>query len=126
MGLRATRQRQDVLQVLRDNPNTPLSVDELVDELPRGFDRVTAYRIVNTLAEKGLVEKVNHLSNNLKVLLSPSLNKRHEHLITCRICGTSSTAKVCVEPKWQDKLSRLGFSNVSHNLSFTGVCEKHG
>ena len=59
-GLRATRRRQQVLKVLLDNPNDPMSIDELVDQLEPGFDRVTAYRIVNCLAENGIAEKVSH------------------------------------------------------------------
>ncbi len=123
--LRATRHRHEVLKIILENPNTPMSIDELVEHLPEGFDRVTAYRIVNSFAEKGLLEKINHLSNTLKVILSPSLRKKHMHLVTCRLCGSTYTANICVQPGWREKLARLGFSNVSHNLSFTGVCGNH-
>lgn len=124
-GLRATRQRQKVLKVLFDNPNNPMTIDELVDQLGEGFDRVTAYRIVNCLSENGIAEKVSHLSNTVKVTLSPSLQSHHEHLVTCRLCGSVSTVQVCVQSDWQDKLSHLGFKDISHSLSFTGVCAKH-
>lgn len=124
-GLKATRQRQEVLGVILKNPNTPLSIDELVELLPEGFDRVTAYRIVNSFAEKGMLEKVNHLSNNLKVILAPSLKKQHQHLVTCRLCGSTFTANICVQPGWREKLANLGFSDVSHNLSFSGICANH-
>ena len=124
-GLRATRPRHEVLKIILENPNTPMSIDELVELLPKGFDRVTAYRIVNSFAEKGLLEKINHLSNTLKVILSPRLREKHQHLVTCRLCGSTYTANICVQPGWREKLTRLGFTNVSHNLSFTGVCADH-
>lgn len=123
--LRATRHRQEVLQVLLENPTTPMSIDQLVERLPKKFDRVTAYRIVNAFAEHGLVEKVSQLSNTVMVILSPDLVKKHEHLVTCRICGSVSTVKICVQPGWRQELDRLGFTQISHNLSFTGVCSNH-
>ena len=124
-GLRVTRHRQDVLKTLFDNPNNPLSIDELVECMDSGFDRVTAYRIVNCFTERGLAERVTHLSNIVRYTLAPSLAKKHEHLVTCRVCGSTLTAKICVQSGWQDKLARLGFKDVSHNLSFTGICSHH-
>lgn len=124
-GLRITGQRREVLAKILEYPNTPLSIDDLVSMLSDGFDRVTAYRIVNSFANKGLVEKVNHLTNNLKVILAPSLKKKHQHIVTCRVCGSTYTAKICVQPGWRDQLARLGFTDVSHNLSFSGVCGAH-
>lgn len=124
-GLRATKQRVEILSIILKNPNSPMSINDLVDHLPDGFDKVTAYRIINSFTEKGLLEKINHLTNNLKVILSPSLMEGHRHIITCRVCGTTYTADICVEPGWREQLSELGFKEVSHNLSFTGVCAKH-
>ena len=124
-GLRLTKTRREVLKVVSANPYTPLSIDDLVDLLPDDFDRVTAYRIINSFAEKGLLEKVNHLSNTLKVILAPRLTNKHQHLVTCRLCGSTLTSNVCVESDWQEKLAALGFTDVSHNLSFTGVCADH-
>lgn len=123
--LRATRHRQEVLQVLLEHPTTPMTIDQLVERLPKNFDRVTAYRIVNTFAENGLVEKNSQMSNTMKVMLAPDLIKRHKHLVTCRICGSAYTVNICVQAGWRQKLSRLGFTNISHNLSFSGVCANH-
>jgi len=125
VGLRVTRQRQEVLELLLMNSSTPLSIDEITSKLSHGFDRVTTYRIINSFTEKGLLEKVNHISNNLKVVVSPRLKKKHQHLVTCRLCGSTYTANICVQPGWQEKIARMGFKDVSHNLSFTGICANH-
>lgn len=124
-GLRVTRQRKEVLELLIKNSNTPLSIDEITAELSDGFDRVTTYRIINSFTEKGLVEKVNHLSNNLKVTLSPRLKNKHLHLVTCRVCGSTFTANICVQAGWKKKIEKMGFKDISHSLSFTGVCSAH-
>ena len=124
-GLRLTSPRRQVLRVIMKNPNKPLSIDELLTLLPANFDRVTAYRIINCFADKGLVEKINYMSNNLKVVVSPRLRKTHKHIVTCRICGSTFTAGVCVQADWREKLSGLGFTDVSHNLSFSGICSNH-
>ena len=124
-GLRVTQQRVLVLKQFFDRPNNPMSVDELLVSLPSGFDRVTAYRIVNCLADKGIVEKTGHFSNTLKFILSPSVQQKHEHLVTCRVCGLTTIVRTCVQSGWRNKLDHLGFTDVSHNLSFTGVCAAH-
>ena len=123
--MKATRHRQEVLRVLLENPNTPMSVDELVNCLQDNFDRVTAYRILNCFADAGLAERVTHHSNTLRFTLAPNQTNKHQHLITCRLCGSTMTARICVQPSWQEKLARLGFTDVSHNLSFTGICSEH-
>ncbi len=124
-GLKVTRTRKEVLQVLFDHINNPLSIDEILEKLPEGFDRVTAYRVIHDFADHGIIEKLNHLSSHLKVLLSPKLKKNHHHIVTCRICGNTVTANICVQAGWQEKLSHLGFKDLSHHLSFSGVCSQH-
>ena len=126
IGLRATRQRLSLLKVVYDNPEIPMSIDELLSHLDDDFDRVTVYRIVECFTEKGLLEKVHHVSNSVKVVLSPNFIKgKHQHLVTCRICGSTYKASICLQPGWQDKLKGLGFKELSHNLTFSGVCANH-
>lgn len=124
-GLKVTRHRQKALDILLANPDTPVSIDEMVERMDHDLDRVTAYRILNCFNELGLIERVTHLSNKLKFVLSPGQVKKHRHLVTCRLCGATVTAYACVQSGWQDELESLGFQEVSHNLSFTGICSDH-
>ena len=102
-----------------------MSIDEVNDKTESVINRVTVYRVINCFAENGIIEKVHHNSNLVKVVLSPEHKDSHEHIVTCRICGDSYTTHICVEPGWKKNLERLGFKNVSHNLSFNGICSNH-
>ena len=115
-GMKSTLQRKKVLDFLIQNDEQAFSIDELVANLAGNFDRVTAYRIINVFSKKGLLEKINHIDNSLKVILSPKVKHSHRHLVTCRICGDTVVANVCVQNNWQQKISNLGFKDISLSL----------
>ena len=123
--LKVTKRRKEFLEFLLKFPETAFSIDEIVSRLKVDFDRVTAYRIIEAFSEKGILQKVSLFSNIIKVIISPKINDSHKHLISCRFCGITFTTSACVQEGWRDKISKLGFKDISHNLTFSGVCQNH-
>jgi len=46
-------------------------------------------------------------------------------LMSKRLLKSAFAAELNVQSGWREKLARLGFQDVSHNLTFTGVCADH-
>jgi Fur family ferric uptake transcriptional regulator len=90
-GLRLTRPRVAVLQVLQKS-STPLSHGDLVDALGgEGYDRVTLFRNLNDLAEAGLVTRTDLGDRTWRFELKRGGSEHgiHPHF-TCSDCGTVS------------------------------------
>lgn len=89
MSIRLTPAREAILEVLLDE-RCPLSYREVAARLPDGHDRVTLYRTLLLLLEKGIVHRVMDMKGTWRFCAhSPSAAGcpgNHPHFI-CRLCG---------------------------------------
>lgn len=95
MGLDSTPNRLRVLEVIGGNPS-PMGAQEIFETLSRTtrINRVTVYRILDLLAEKGLVIPLSGLGRGLVYGLAPSENHPSHPYFQCRSCG----ALQCMQP----------------------------
>ena len=95
MGLDSTSNRLRVLEVIGGNPS-PMGAQEIFKTLSRtaGINRVTVYRILDLLAEKGLVIRLSGLGRGLVYGLAPNENHPPHPHFQCRSCGTLQ----CMQP----------------------------
>ena len=86
-GLGHTPNRQRVLEVIGNN-SSPLSAQQIFDTLSRcdNINRVTVYRILELLVDKGLVERINGGGRSFVYGLAPNENHpAHPHFY-CKSC----------------------------------------
>ena len=87
-GLGHTPNRQRVLEVIGNN-NGALSAQQIFDTLSRtdNINRVTVYRILDLLVEKGLVDRISGGGRSFVYGLAPNENHpAHPHFY-CKSCG---------------------------------------
>jgi Fur family transcriptional regulator, ferric uptake regulator len=86
-GLEPTGHRLQVLKVIGDNTH-PLSAQEIFDIIRRnrGINRVTVYRILQTLVDKGLVSRISGGRAFYYGLAPNARHAPHPHFF-CLRCG---------------------------------------
>ena len=95
-GLGPTRNRQRVLEMIGNN-NSPLSAQQIFDTLSRttNINRVTVYRILDLLVDKGLVARISSGGRSFAYGLAPNENHpAHPHFL-CKTCGNLE----CLNPQ---------------------------
>jgi Fe2+ or Zn2+ uptake regulation protein len=120
-GLKSTPGRRAVLDILAKS-TSPLSPEQIHAKVGSGVcDRATVYRILESLGEAGLVQRV---ILNGKTLYLPEESSHHHHHIVCRKCRSTVCLDECLISPLEKKASQLGFRDIRHSLQLTGLCAK--
>ena len=112
--LEPTPKRLQVLEVIGSN-NSPLSAQQIFETLSRtaNINRVTVYRILDLLVEKGLVDRMSGGGRSFVYGLAPNDNHpAHPHFY-CRNCGSLE----CLNPE------SLNVDMQSMQRTFPGIIE---
>ncbi len=112
--LEPTPKRVQVLEVIGSN-NSPLSAQQIFETLSRtaNINRVTVYRILDLLVEKGLVDRMSGGGRSFVYGLAPNDNHpAHPHFY-CRNCGSLE----CLNPE------SLNVDMQSMQRTFPGIIE---
>lgn len=126
-GLRITVGLRTILTVLNE-AKLPLSLHELEthESLMKNFDRTTIFRTLQRLEGIGMLRRLNFSHSGAKF----TLNKGHNHkeYLICKSCGEVQALEIsCPVHKLEKELSETkGFTNMSHELTFYGLCETCG
>ena len=113
-GLGHTTNRHRVFEVIGNN-STPLSAQQIFDTLNRtdNINRVTVYRILDLLVEKGLVNRISGGGRSFFYGLAPNENHpAHPHFY-CKACGNLE----CLNPQ------SLSVDLQSMQRTFAGLIE---
>lgn len=110
-GYKLTKPRLAVLIFLSEN-HKPMSARELSKNI-KTVDRASVYRTLNILEKLGLVN-VDMIN---KEKLYCSAGKPHHHII-CTGCGY--VEKIECNHSFRHK----NFTNINHQLTVTGLCDK--
>lgn len=119
LGLRATRPRLAVLQVLQE-ADAPASHADVVDALAKGgWDRATLYRNLNDLADAGLLRRmdVDH-TWRFELIREAHADDGHPHFV-CVTCGDIQCLgdiEIQADGPAAELLSR------QHEVQIRGVC----
>ena len=122
-GLKATPARIAIINLLKAS-RRPMSAQAIFDALPRGTDKVTVYRTVKSLKEKGIIVPIDLRHNHAHYELANVA--RHHHLI-CVHCGRVEDVHRCGIEETYPKMLRSSehFSKITeHALEFYGLCKK--
>ncbi|MEJ5349236.1 MAG: transcriptional repressor [Desulfosoma sp.] len=115
--IRPTKHRLAVLQILGNAPH-PLTAQEVFEALQPHctINRVTVYRVLESLVEGGVVEKISAGDRSFRYGLAPNEHHpQHAHFY-CRLCGFMA----CLPP---EKLP--SFFHDDSTPSLPGVVEKY-
>ncbi len=122
-GLKATRQRLDLLEVL-SKEKRPLSVAELKDKIP-SVDQVTIYRSLEVMCAQYIVRKVDMRGTAVHYELLAT--RKHHHHVLCSICGMIEDVDACLPKDLAQRVLQKtkNFSEINaHTLEFTGRCKQ--
>jgi Fur family peroxide stress response transcriptional regulator len=120
-GLRLTRQRRHVYEVLLERQDHPTAMEVFLRAKPgmETLSLATVYNVLETLADRGLVRKVHLDSGSTRYCANHS---KHGHF-TCTGCG--AVLDVPLLPGAElEKLHQLprGYTVTQQEVSLHGLC----
>ncbi len=128
-GLRLTRPRRAVLDVLAES-RAPLAVTDIYSRLGPGRPNiVSVYRTINRLTQLHLVRMTDASSRSRRYELAEQFTGHHHHLI-CQGCGRIEDLKGCLLA--DAALTQLirevrrtrRFEVSEHEVRFFGLCQR--
>ncbi len=125
-GLGSTPHRLRVLEVIGNN-TAPLSAQDIYATLSRshGINRVTVYRILDALVDRGLVQRISGGGRASFYGIAPNDHHfSHPHFY-CTSCGDMA----CLDPAGlsmsADRLERTFPGQIQHvEVRFDGICKR--
>ncbi len=120
-GVAATENRLLVVRALSgaDHPQTPL---ELLAQLDSRMNRVTLYRILELLVERGVVARHNAGERSFRYCLGRGVTG-HSHFHCTRCGATQCLDSALLEPGLSRILSGLPMRVDMAEITLGGVCE---
>lgn len=124
---RLTQPRRRMLEAIFDQKG-PFSVPSLEKFLNRsskkhGCDTVTIYRTLPVFEELGIIEKCDFSDGmaHYEVSIHHGEHHHHHHFV-CRSCKKVEPLDFCIAESQEQLLRKLGYTDLSHRLEFSGVC----
>ena len=122
-GLKATNSRIAVLKILAGSSKPLTHRDVFQDSSCSGIDRVSVYRILEALVEKGLVHRIETSDRAWRFAFCDCESRGHCHPhFICAACGTVECLKDMEMPP--TTLSKPGYSIFGLKLYIQGICAK--
>lgn len=120
--LRITQGLRSIIEVLQE-AELPLSLAELETQptLAGHYDRATIFRTLGRLESIGLLRRLHFADRSAKFCLT---GKGHQEYLICSQCGQVRILKMhCPVQPLEDSVARdSGFTSLTHELTFYGVC----
>jgi Fur family transcriptional regulator, ferric uptake regulator len=120
-GQRQTRQRDAILNVLRDAAG-PLTVDEVLargQEHVSGLGIATVYRTIKLLLESGQIQGVTLPTGETRYETS---TRGHHHHFQCLVCDSVYDFDACPVKILNDTTLPDGFVVEDHDVTLYGTC----
>jgi Fe2+ or Zn2+ uptake regulation protein len=127
VGLRRTKALEELIATLLES-DRPMTLAELAtsERLAMQCDKATVFRLLQRLADKGLVRRLGlHERAAYFTLLVPG---RHQDYLICTECGSIEPVQApCPVHELEEEIRRkTGFKGLYHELEFFGICPKCG
>ncbi len=124
-GLKYTKQRASILKILTESEQ-PVSAEQVFLALQKNgvnANLSTVYRILESLASKGIVLKTS-IGSDTKALFEMN-SSVHRHRMICISCREMMSVEGCPLEEYEKMLEdRTGFDVTGHKLEIYGYCEK--
>ncbi len=124
-GLRRTKALEELIITLIESER-PMTLAELAasDRLADQCDKATVFRLLQRLAEHGVVRRLGlHERAAYFTLLVPG---KHSDYLICTKCGSIEAIQApCPVHQLEEEIrEKTGYRNLYHELEFFGVCPK--
>lgn len=127
-GLKATKQRLLLLEVLADCPHKHLTVEEIyekVKEVCPQMGLATVYRTMQLFLELHLIDRINLDDGYIRYEIGKldGEEKHHHHHLICLNCGKVLSFEDDLLEDLEDKITKtMGFKIVDHEVKLYGYC----
>lgn len=121
-NLKLTKGRLAVIDILLEN-SKPTSADFIYEALKvRGIsvDLSTVYRTLETLLDKGVVEKFDLGNGKYNYALK---DEGHKHILVCSKCHKELEIDCPMKQVEHILTSKTGFTFFEHDLKIKGLCQ---
>jgi Fur family transcriptional regulator, ferric uptake regulator len=122
VNLRATPARIAVMNFLEQS-NQPMDVNSVINYLNYNkikTDPATAFRVMNTLTQRGITLRVQFHEGKMRYELA---SKKHHHHLVCEACGKIQDVSSQIIPELEEEIQKKqNFLVKSHTLEFFGLC----
>jgi Fe2+ or Zn2+ uptake regulation protein len=123
LGMRRTKALEQLIATMLESER-PMTLGELADSkrLTEQCDKATVFRLLQRLAEKGIVRRLGlHERAAYFTLLVPG---RHHDYLICTECGLIEAVKAaCPVHALENEIrEKTGFKDLYHELEFFGTC----
>jgi len=123
LNLKSTPKRLAVLEILAEE-DTYISPEEIWRSMKERFSRIglpTVYRILEELADGGVISKVIHPNRQLYYYFCR--NRQHHHHFICLSCRKVADVEACGLERIEEQVrERMGGTVLSHILQVNGLC----
>lgn len=118
-GIRATKARVDILNLLEDSD--PLTADEIYEKLQKkGAKLSSVYRNLSILTDENILTKINGLDNFSYFQLN---SHDHKHHLTCKLCKKTIALENCPIGHLEEEIEeKTNFIITNHIFEFVGIC----
>ncbi len=122
-GLSVTAQRLEILRVVSTHPHISAdSVTELATKKLGAISKQSVYDTLNTLAEKGLLRRIQPMGSSARY--EDRINDNHHHVI-CRSCGAVADVDCAVGRRpCLNASDTHGFTIDEAEVVYWGYCPK--
>lgn len=120
-GLKLTPRRRAIIETFIDRAGH-LSPHDVWQRLRRDFTRCglpSVYRNLESLAECGILTRIQQFDRKKHYALCPAHQGRHHHHITCINCGKVDMIEECA---FANKKRLKGYRLISHYVQINGIC----
>lgn len=124
-GIRVTKQRQAILQILSDR-NCPLTANHIYSMLENGFPQLrlsTVYRNLNMFVDKNVVRKMELAPNNKESYFELSTGEHHHHLV-CVKCNEIVPLDCPLKEYEKTIRNKTDYTLIDHKIKIYGICPK--
>ncbi|MFZ5641658.1 MAG: Fur family transcriptional regulator [Bacillota bacterium] len=122
-----TPQRQKILKVFMDNPESHLSAEDVYSIIKQKHPEIglaTIYRTLDLLAEMEVLQRMDFGDGRSRYEFTQNEAHHHHHLICTRCGAVTEFADDLLEALEDAIARRSGFEVIDHQLKFFGYCKK--
>jgi len=119
-SLKGTQARIAMLEFLTEKhgPFSPEDLHRMLKE--KNMDLVTIYRTLAAFEKIGLVRRCDFGDGISRYEFESE--KSHHHHVICKSCKRIDNIDKCAAQKVQRVVEEMGYSDISHNMEFFGLC----
>lgn len=130
-GLKVTKQRTKVLEVLSNSPDNHLTAEEIYELVKVDCPEIglaTVYRTIQLLLELGLVDRINLDDGFVRYeigKMDQDKSKHHHHHLICLECGRVMSFEDDLLDELETRImENVSFKVLDHEVKLYGKCKE--